>query len=187
MWRYCYLLRIANLVRLGFLLAGASCFTLALLIAERNGPGRLGGAHSPVPDKIIDIWINRMQGYFFVFLPDHTARIYESYSFDLVSAGKWQKVEDRSVYPESPKIGLPSYKAEFDDARVIDVFLYSIFRHYSIVVEDKITGRHGYNRLADTDDPNRFYQKKFTQGLPRELSIVNSYWRSCDRSAHLDN
>ena len=55
-----------------------------------------------------------MQGSFFVFLPDNTAKIYESYSFDLVNTGKWQRVEDRTIYPESPTIGLPSYKAEFE-------------------------------------------------------------------------
>jgi hypothetical protein len=158
----------------------ACCLALGLLLDKTKHCRLPEPTPIPVPDKIVDIWINRMQPSFFVFLPDHTARIYESYSFDLMSLGQWQKVDDRPIYPESPKINLPSYRAKFDDDRVIEVFLYPIFHHYSIVIEDKISGHHGYNRLADTDDPNGFYRRKFAQGLSEDLSIVDGYWRSRD-------
>jgi hypothetical protein len=128
------------------------------------------------PNPIVDIWINRMQGVFFVFLPDNTARLYESYTFDLDSVGRWKSVADRTIYPESPKIALPSYQAEFEDHRVVEIFLYPIFHHDSLVVEDKLIGHRGYNRLSDTDDPNGFYRQKFARGLPQDLSIVNGYW-----------
>ena len=128
------------------------------------------------PNPIVDIWINRMQGVFFVFLPDNTARLYESYTFDLDSVGRWKRVADRTIYPESPKIALPSYQAEFEDHRVVEIFLYPIFHHDSLVVEDKLIGHRGYNRLSDTDDPNGFYRQKFARGLPQDLSIVNGYW-----------
>jgi hypothetical protein len=129
-------------------------------------------------DPIVDIWINKMLGYFLVFLPDKTVKLYQSYSFELDSLGQWRRVEDRPIYPESPKVRLPSYKVEFEHDRVMDVFLYPIAHHYSIVIEDKIIGHRGYNRLSDVDDPNRFYHHRFTQELPQELSIVNSYWNA---------
>jgi hypothetical protein len=59
---------------------------------------------------------------------------------------------------------------------VVEIFLYPIFHHDSLVVEDKVIGHRGYNRLSDTDDPNGYYRRKFTQGLPQDLSIVNGYW-----------
>jgi hypothetical protein len=55
-------------------------------------------------DPIVDIWINKMLGYFLVFLPDKTVKLYESYSFELDSLGQWRRVEDRPIYPESPKV-----------------------------------------------------------------------------------
>jgi hypothetical protein len=161
---------------LGFALAGACCVAVAILIGKIKQASQPEPTPSSEADPIIDIWINRRQGFFFVFLPDNTAKIYESYSFDLDNVGKWQRVEDRPIYPESPKVRLPSYKVEFEDDRVIDIFLYPIFHHDSMVAEDKIIGHRGYNRLSDTDDPNGFYRKKFTQGLPQDLTIVNSYW-----------
>jgi hypothetical protein len=163
---------------LGFAFAGACCLAFAILIGNIKQTSHPIAAPSNYVDPIVDIWINRRQGFFFVFLPDNTAKIYESYSFDLDNVGKWQRVEDRPIYPESPKIHLPSYKAIFEDGRVIDVFLYSIFHHDSIVVEDRITGPRGYNRLSDTDDANGFYHKKFTRGLPQDLTIVNGYWKT---------
>ena len=161
---------------LGFTLVGACCAVLAILTGEIKRASELKLAPAQKADQITDIWINRMQGSFFVFLPDNTARIYESNSFDLVSVGKWQRVEDRPIYPESPRIGLPSYKAEFDGARVANIYLYPILHHDSIVIEDMIIGHRGFNRLSDTDDPNGFYHRKFKQGLPQDLSIVDSYW-----------
>jgi hypothetical protein len=161
---------------LGFALVLACCAALALLMGKIKHASELKLFAAYKADQIIDIWINRMQGSFFVFLPDNTARIYESYSFDLVNVGKWQRVEDRSIYPESPTIGLPSYEAEFDGARVTNIYLYPIFHHDSIVIEDKTIGHRGFNRLSDTDDPNGFYHRKFKHGLPQELSIVDSYW-----------
>src|SRR5262245_57956935 len=129
---------------LGFALVGACCAAFAILIGKIKHASELKLAAAQKADQIIDIWINRTQGSFFVFLPDNTARIYESYSFDLINAGKWQKVEDRPIYPESPSIGLPSYKAEFDGARVAYIYLYPIFHHDSIVIEDKIIGHRGF-------------------------------------------
>ncbi|HYZ73404.1 MAG TPA: hypothetical protein VE641_10030 [Chthoniobacterales bacterium] len=95
-------------------LVGACCMAFVILIGEIKHASEPKLAVAQKTDQVTDIWINRMQGSFFVFLPDNTARIYESYSFDLISVGKWQRVEDRPVYPESPSIGLASYKAEFD-------------------------------------------------------------------------
>lgn len=161
---------------LGLVFAGAFCFAGAFFFYSV----KKSFEPKPIPlveaDPIVDIWINRMLGYFFVFLPDNTAKLYESYSFDLDSVGRWQRVEDRAIYPESPKIGLVSYKVEFENNRVVDVFLYPIAHHDSIAVEDKIIGHRGYNRLSDVDDPNGFYQRKFTRGLAQELSVVNDYW-----------
>ena len=161
---------------LGFALVGACCAAFAILVAKMKHASALKLTAAYQADQIVDIWINRMQGSFFVFLPDNTARIYESYSFDLINVGKWQRVEDRPIYPESPRTGLPSYKAEFDGARAADIYLYPIFHHDGIVIEDKIIGHRGFNRLSDTDDPNGFYQRKFKQGLPQDLSIVDRYW-----------
>jgi hypothetical protein len=161
---------------LGFALVCACCAAFTILIRKIKYASELRLAVAHKADPIIDIWINRMQGSFFVFLPDNTARIYESYSFDLDNVGKWQRVEDRPIYPESPSTGLRSYKAEFDGARISNVYLYRIFHHDSIVIEDKIMGHHGFNRLSDTDDPNGFYHRKFKQGLPQDLSIVDRYW-----------
>ena len=161
-----------------FALVGSCCVVLAMLIAKIEQTSQPKARPPVEADPIVDIWINRWKGFFFVFLPNNTARIYESYSFDLDNVGKWERVQDRPIYPESPKIGLRSYKAELEDGRVVDIFLYTIFHHHSIVVEDKIIGHCGYNRLSDIDDPNGFYRKKFSQGLPQELSIINSYWAS---------
>jgi hypothetical protein len=161
---------------LGFALVGLCYATFAILIAKMKHVSELKLAAAYKADQIIDIWINRMQGSFFVFLPDNSARIYESYSFDLINVGKWQRVEDRAIYPESPRIDLPSYKAEFDGARVADIYLYPIFHHDSIVIEDKVIGHRGFNRLSDTDDPSGFYHRKFKRGLPQDLSIVDRYW-----------
>jgi hypothetical protein len=165
---------------LGFVFAGACCLAFAILsynVKKSFQP-------KPIPageaDPIIDIWINRMLGYFFVFLPDNTAKLYKSYSFELDSVGQWRKVEDRTIYPESPQVRLPSYKVEFENDRVMDIFLYPIAHHDSIVVEDRIIGHRGYNRLSDVDDPKGFYHQKFTKGLPRDLSIVNNYWKARD-------
>jgi hypothetical protein len=157
-------------------LVGACCTVFVILIGEIKHVSELKLAAAQKTDQITDIWINRMQGSFFVFLPDNTARIYESYSFDLINVGKWQRVEDCPVYPESPSIGLASYKAEFEGARVANIYLYRIFHHDSIVIEDRIIGHRGFNRLSDTDDPNGFYHRKFKQGLPQDLSIVDRYW-----------
>jgi hypothetical protein len=159
-------------------LVGACCAAFVILIGEMKRASELKLAAAQKSDQITDIWINRMQGSFFVFLPDNTAKIYESYSFDLINVGKWQRVEDRPVYPESPGIGLASYKAEFDGARVTNIYIYPIFHHDSIVIEDNIIGHRGFNRLSDTDDPNGFYHRKFKQGLPQDLSIVDRYWES---------
>ena len=87
-------------------LVGACCTAFVILIGEIKHASELKLAAAQKTDQITDIWINRMQGSFFVFLPDNTARIYESYSFDLINVGKWQRVEDRPVYPESPSIVL---------------------------------------------------------------------------------
>ena len=160
---------------LGVVLVGA-WWALTILIGKIKNASELKSAAALNADPIIDIWINRMRGSFFVFLPDNKARIYESYSFDLVNVGKWQRVEDRPIYPESPSISLRSYRAEFDEARISCIYLYPIFHHDSIVIEDKIIGHQGFNRLSDTDDPNGFYHRKFKQGLPQDLSIVDSYW-----------
>jgi hypothetical protein len=170
--------RNATVTLLAFVFAGACGVAVAILVSKIKQAARPKPTPTSQANPIIDIWINRMQGFFFVFLPDSTAKIYESYSFDLNNVGKWKRVEDRTIYPESPKSGLPSYKVEFDDDRVIDIYLYPIYHHDSIVVEDKTIGHRGYNRLSDTDDPNGFYRKKFNQGLPEDLSIVNSYWES---------
>src|SRR5277367_4642929 len=92
---------------LGFVFAGACCFAFAILfynVEESLQPKPILVSEA---DPIIDIWINKMLGYFFVFLPDNTAKLYESYSFDLDNVGRWQRVEDRAIYPESPKVGLP--------------------------------------------------------------------------------
>ena len=163
---------------LGFALACSCCVALVILVAKIQRTSQPEARPASEADPIVDIWINRWKGFFFVFLPNNTAKIYESYSFDLDSVGKWERVQDRPIYPESPKTGLRSYKAELEDGRVVDIFLYTIFHHHSIVVEDKIIGHCGYNRLSDIDDPNGFYRKKFSQGLPQELSIINSYWAS---------
>jgi len=163
---------------LAFALACGCCVALAVLIANIEQTHQPTSSPPNEGDPIVDIWINRWEGFFFVFLPNNTVRMYESYSFDLDSTGKWERVQDRPIYPESPKISLPSYKAEFDNGRVIEIFLYTIFHHRSIVVEDKIIGHCGYNRLSDVDDPSGFYRKKFSQGLPEELSMINKYWAS---------
>ena len=163
---------------LALIFAGACCISLAILfnsVTQSLPPKAMPLSES---DPIVDIWINKMLGYFFIFLPDNTVKLYQSYSFELDNVGRWRKIEDRTIYPESPKVPLPCYKVEFEDDRVMDVFLYPIAHHYSIVVEDKIIGHRGYNRLFDVDDPNGFYHRKFTQGLPQELSIVNSYWKA---------
>lgn len=170
---------------LSFVFAGACCVAWTLLIGKIEQASQLRLTPPSEANPIIDIWINRMESFFLVLLPDNTAKIYESYSFDLDNVGKWKKVEDRAIYPESPAIRLPSYKVEFEDDRVIEIFLYPIYHHDGLVVEDKIIGHRGYNRLSDTDDPNGFYHKRFTQGLPQDLSIVNSYWESHNgRPAH---
>jgi hypothetical protein len=167
-----------RVLMLGLMFAGAVCLACAVLLhhVKKSFPPE------PIPtaeaDPIVDIWINRMLGYFFVFLPDKTVKLYESYSFDLESVGHWRKVEDRPIYPESPKVSLPSYKVEFGNDRVMDVYTYSIAHHTSIAVEDRIIGHHSYNRLSDVDDPTRFYRQKFRRGLPQELSIVNRYWKA---------
>jgi hypothetical protein len=159
-------------------LAGACCLSSAILLYGITHCFRPEPMPMSQSDPMIDIWINKMLGYFFVFLPDHTVKLYQSYSFELESIGRWQRVEDRIIYPESPKVRLPSYKVEFEDNRVMDVFLYPIAHHYSIVIEDRMIGHRGYNRLSDVDDPNGFYHHKFSQGLPQELSIVNGYWKA---------
>ena len=82
---------------LGFALVGVCCAAFVILIGEIKHASELKLAAAQKADQITDIWINRMQGSFFVFLPDNTARIYESYSFDLINVGKWQRVEDRSI------------------------------------------------------------------------------------------
>ena len=74
-------------------------------------------------DPMVDIWINKMLGYFLVFLPEKTVKLYESYSFELDSLGQWRRVEDRPIYSESPKVRLPSYTVEFENGRVMEVFL----------------------------------------------------------------
>jgi hypothetical protein len=163
---------------LGFALVSACWVVFAILIGKIKHAFELKLAAAQKADQIIDIWINRRQGSFFVFLPDKTARIYESYSFDLINVGKWQRVADRPIDPESPTIGLPSYKAEFDGARVANIYLYPIYHHDSIVIEDEIIGHRGFLRLSDMDDPNGFYHRKFKQGLPQDLSVVNRYWES---------
>ena len=166
------------LTLLALVVAGSACVMLALFAARIQQTSRPTATIPNTVDPIVDIWINRWKGLFFVFLPNNTAKVYESYSFDLDSVGKWERVQDRPIYPESPKISLPSYQAELEDGRIVDIFLYPIFHHHSIVVEDKIIGHCGYNRLSDVDDPNGFYRKKFSQGLPQELSVINSYWAS---------
>jgi hypothetical protein len=173
---------------LAFAFALCCGVALAILIAKMEQTSRPGAGPPQEADPIVDIWINRWKGFFFVFLPNNTARIYQSYSFDLDSVGKWKRVQDRPIYPESPKISVPSYEVDLEDGRVIDIFLYTIFHHHGIVVEDQVTGHCGYNRLSDMDDPNGFYRKKFSQGLPQELSIINSY-RASHRldSAHQIN
>ena len=88
---------------LGLSLVGAWCAAFVILIGEIKQASELKLSAAQKTDQITDIWINRMQGSFFVFLPDNTARIYESYSFDLINVGKWQRVEDRPIYPESPR------------------------------------------------------------------------------------
>ena len=160
----------------GFALVGVSCAAFVILIGAIKHASERKLAAAQKADQIIDIWINRKQGSFFVFFPDNTARIYESYSFDLVNVGKWRRVEDRTIYPESPSVGLPCYKAEFEGARVANIYLYPIFHHVGFVIEDKIIGHRGFYRLSDTDDPNGFYHRKFTQGLPQDLSAVDTYW-----------
>ncbi len=163
---------------LAFLFVVGCCLVLARCFCnlDKSLP------ESPLPvsrsDPIVDIWINKMLGYFLVFLPDHTARLYQSYSFELEGVGQWQRVEDREIYPESPKIRLPSYKVGFENQRVMDLFLYSIAHHDSIVVEDRMIGHRGYNRLSDVDDPDGFYRRKFTWGLHQELWAVNHYWNA---------
>ena len=136
-----------------------------------------GSMQTRESDPIVDIWINKMIGYFFVFLPDNTVKLYESYSLELHSRGRWKKVEDRVIYPESPKVYLPSYRIELGGDRTLDVFLYPIAHHDSIAIEDRIIGHRGYNRLSDVDDPDGFYRQKLSEGLSHELSIVNSYWK----------
>jgi hypothetical protein len=159
---------------MGVVFAGACGVWCAILCYDSS--------FKPVPlhdsDPIVDIWINKMLGYFLVFLPDKTVKLYESYSFDLDSLGQWRRVEDRAIYPESPKVRLPSYTVELENGRVMEVFLYPIAHHDSIVIEDQIIGHRGYNRLSDVDDPNRFYYHRFRQDLPKELSIVNDYWNA---------
>jgi hypothetical protein len=161
---------------LGLVLAAACGLTWIALSGKIRPDVRPEETLPDPPNPIVDIWINRMQGFFFVFLPDNTARLYESYTFDLDSIGRWKRVDDRTIYPESPKIALPSYQVEFEDHRVVEIFLYPIFHHDSLVVEDKLIGHRGYNRLSDTDDPTGFYRRKFARGLPRDLSFVNGYW-----------
>jgi hypothetical protein len=175
---------IRMLIWRGFVVAAVVCLGGVLLF------NNVKKAFQPEPipaieaDPIVDIWINRMLGYFFVFLPDKTVKLYQSYSFDLEKVGQWWRVEDRPIYPESPKVPLPSYKVEFGNDRVMDIFRYSIAHHTSIVVEDRTIGRHGYNRLSDVDDPDRFYREKFTRGLSQELSIVNNYWKAYHGRPH---
>jgi hypothetical protein len=158
--------------------AGACCLALAILFDSAKKSFPPPPVSDAEADPIIDIWINRMLGYFFVFLPDNTAKLYESYSFELDSVGRWRRVEDREIYPESPKVLLRSYRVEFENDRVMDIYLYPIAHHTSIAVEDRIIGHRGYNRLSDVDDPTGFYQRKFAGGLAEELSIVNRYWKA---------
>jgi hypothetical protein len=75
----------------GFALVGAGCAAFVILIGEIKHASERKLAAAQKADQIIDIWINRTQGSFFVFLPNNTARIYESYSFDLDYVGKWQR------------------------------------------------------------------------------------------------
>lgn len=51
-----------------------------LLQSEEIIPARARPSWLSEADPIVDIWINRMLGYFFIFLPDKTAKLYESYS-----------------------------------------------------------------------------------------------------------
>ena len=62
-------------------LVGACCTAFVILVGDIKHASELKLAAAQKTDQITDIWINRMQGSFFVFLPDNTARIYESYSF----------------------------------------------------------------------------------------------------------
>jgi hypothetical protein len=167
-----------SIVALAGIVIVGCCVGLAIRVAEIQQISQRKTEPPSEVDPIVDIWINRWKGLFFVFLPNNTARIYESYSFDLDNAGKWERVQDRPIYPESPKIGLRSYKAELEDGRVLDIFLYPIFHHQSMVVEDKVIGHCGYNRLSDMDDSNGFFHKKFSHGLSEELFTINSYWAS---------
>lgn len=85
---------------------------------------------------------------------------------------------ERIQQTSRPAATVPNAVDPIVDGRIVDIFLYPIFHHHSIVVEDKIIGHCGYNMLSDVDDPDGFYRKKFSQGLPQELSIINSYWAS---------
>ncbi len=163
---------------LAFLFVVACCLMLAKCFCNLDKSLQKGPLPVSRSDPIVDIWINKMLGYFFVFLPDHTARLYQSYSFELEGVGQWGRVEDREIYPESPKIRLPSYKVWFENQRVMDLFLYPIAHHDSIVVEDRTIGHRGYNRLSDVDDPDGFYRRKFIWGLHQELWTVNNYWNA---------
>jgi hypothetical protein len=162
---------------LGFMSICAIGVALALYFYQVRRSLQPDPMRASETDPIVDIWINKMIGYFFVVLPDNTVKLYESYSLDLHSLGRWKKVEDRAIYPESPKVCLPSYRIELESDRIVDVFLYPVAHHSSIAIEDRIIGHRGYNRLSDVDDPNGFYHQKFSQGLPQELSIVNGYWK----------
>jgi hypothetical protein len=163
---------------LGYILAGAGCFIFAIFFFNVNKSLRSQPALVSQADPIIDIWINKMLGFFLVLLPDNTAKLYQSYSFELDSVGRWRRVEDRAIYPESPKTRLPSYRVEFENDRLMEIYLYPVAHHYSIAVEDRIIGHRGFNRLSDVDDPNGFYNRKFTQRLFQELSTVDSYWKT---------
>src|SRR5260370_29098548 len=75
-------------------LVGACCTAFVILIGEIKHSSELKLAAAQKTDQITDIWINLMQGSFFVFFPDNTASIFDSYSFDLINDVKWQRDED---------------------------------------------------------------------------------------------
>jgi hypothetical protein len=95
------LLRREMVAFLGLVFAGICGLVLTILIGKIKQTARPEETPPGQPNPIVDIWINRMQGFFFVFLPDNTARLYESYTFDLDSVGRWKRVADRTIYPES--------------------------------------------------------------------------------------
>ena len=88
---------------LGFMSICAIGVALALYFLSGQKIPAAGPHAASQTDPIVDIWINKMIGYFFVFLPDNTVKLYESYSLDLHSLGRWKKVEDRAIYPAKPQ------------------------------------------------------------------------------------